>query len=121
MFGALRRNGVAHALRLSSPRCLSARQIAQRPQWHRPALSAALSGSRSYVSSPVRFSAAAPAQQVEADLPVQENAPGRFSDLAEQGLVHPRIIRTITGEKKIETMTDVQSMTIHDTLTGVDV
>ena len=45
----------------------------------------------------------------------------RFADLAKRGLVHPAIVRTITDKMKLETMTDVQTRTINEALSGVDV
>lgn len=43
-----------------------------------------------------------------------------FQDLATRGLVHPNIINTITKQMKLKTMTDVQSRTINEALSGVD-
>lgn len=44
-----------------------------------------------------------------------------FQDLATRGLVHPNIINTITKQMKLKTMTDVQSRTINEALSGVDI
>lgn len=44
-----------------------------------------------------------------------------FADLQKQGLVDPQIINTITQKMNITTMTDVQSMTLRETLKGTDV
>jgi ATP-dependent RNA helicase MSS116 len=44
-----------------------------------------------------------------------------FTDLAEQGLVDPTIIRAIVKDMKIKTMTDVQSQTLREILQGDDV
>jgi ATP-dependent RNA helicase MSS116 len=44
-----------------------------------------------------------------------------FKELATRGLVHPNIINTITKQMRIETMTDVQTRTINEALSGVDV
>lgn len=43
-----------------------------------------------------------------------------FSELATQGMVHPRIIETLTEDMKLRTMTEVQSLTIPRTVLGVD-
>lgn len=45
----------------------------------------------------------------------------RYQDLADRELVHPGIIEAITKDMGYETMTDVQSKTISQTLKGVDV
>jgi ATP-dependent RNA helicase MSS116 len=44
-----------------------------------------------------------------------------FSELARRGLVHPAIINTITKQMRLTTMTDVQTRTINEALSGVDV
>jgi ATP-dependent RNA helicase MSS116 len=43
-----------------------------------------------------------------------------FSELARRGLVHPNIINTITKQMRLTTMTDVQTATINEALSGVD-
>ncbi|KFZ11155.1 hypothetical protein V502_07712 [Pseudogymnoascus sp. VKM F-4520 (FW-2644)] len=45
----------------------------------------------------------------------------KFQDLADKGLVHPAIIKEITDTMGHETMTDVQTLTIAETLKGTDV
>lgn len=54
-------------------------------------------------------------QSIEEDGPVTE-----FKELATRGLVHPNLIRTITNQMKLTTMTDVQTRTINEALSGVD-
>jgi hypothetical protein len=44
-----------------------------------------------------------------------------FQELADRGIVHPNIINTITKQMRIKTMTDVQTRTINEALSGVDV
>ena len=45
----------------------------------------------------------------------------RFEDLKARELVCPTVINTLTRGMRLETMTPVQSQTIHETLKGVDV
>ena len=45
----------------------------------------------------------------------------KFQELADQKLVCKTVIDTIIKDMKLETMTEVQSMTIKETLKGVDV
>lgn len=89
-----------------------------------------LLGSRSLYTTPPRANYA-PAQQSDeyssdADPipPPSRNAPTgpitMFSELAERGLVHGRVIETITNGMNITTMTPVQSLTISQTLNGTD-
>jgi len=44
-----------------------------------------------------------------------------FKELGERGLVHKSIIRTLTQTMGLETMTQVQSLTISEAITGKDV
>ncbi|MBE7182242.1 MAG: hypothetical protein INR71_13740, partial [Terriglobus roseus] len=44
----------------------------------------------------------------------------RFAELQSQGLVHANVIRTITEEMGLSQMTDVQTATINEALSGVD-
>ncbi|PSN73574.1 DEAD-domain-containing protein [Corynespora cassiicola Philippines] len=66
-----------------------------------------------------RQTAAAEAQ-AEID-PAQDGLITDFKSLATKGLVHPNIINTITNRMKLQTMTDVQSRTINEALSGVDI
>ena len=45
----------------------------------------------------------------------------KFQELADRKMVSPTVVKTITQEMKLETMTQVQSMTINETLKGIDV
>ncbi|KAJ4359668.1 uncharacterized protein N0V89_000224 [Didymosphaeria variabile] len=45
----------------------------------------------------------------------------QFADLATRGLVHPNLVNMLTRQMKLETMTDVQTRTINEALSGVDV
>lgn len=60
------------------------------------------------------------AQEAEQSAP-QDELITEFKDLATKGLVHPNLISTITDRMKLKTMTDVQSRTINEALSGVDV
>jgi superfamily II DNA/RNA helicase len=44
----------------------------------------------------------------------------KFQELADAGAVHPTIIRQITKVMGHETMTEVQAMTINETISGAD-
>jgi ATP-dependent RNA helicase MSS116 len=65
-----------------------------------------------------RQEAAAEAQDQEFE--ANDGPVTQFKDLALRGLVHPNVINTITKQMKIQTMTDVQSRTINEALSGVD-
>lgn len=121
MLAAVRRSGV-QALRAPISRSLIARTTPQPSKWQPSLRTAALPQIyRSlHVSSPVGAAEAAQAQATDAE-PVTPQRVTEFDDLAKQGLVSPKITNRITKFMKITTMTDVQSMTINETLQGDDV
>lgn len=45
----------------------------------------------------------------------------RFQQLADEGLLDERIVSNITKSMGLENLTPVQSMTINETLKGIDV
>lgn len=60
--------------------------------------------------------------QAEAEESIAEDGPvTEFKELAARGLVHPNVVNTITRQMRLTTMTDVQSRTINEALSGVDV
>jgi ATP-dependent RNA helicase MSS116 len=62
------------------------------------------------------------AVEAEAAEVKDQNGPiTEFQELARQGLVHPNLINTITKNMRLTTMTDVQTRTINEALSGVDV
>jgi len=65
---------------------------------------------------------AAPAIREEAEVD-QDNVqpPVTFAELGEKGLINPKIIDTIVRRMGLKTMTDVQSLTLNEALTGKDV
>lgn len=122
MLGAVRRFGVSQALKAPVSRSLIARSTPQPLKWQPSSRTAALPQIyRSFhVSSSLRSAQAAEAQTVDAESTPTERIT-EFADLAKNGLINPKIINTITRGMKITTMTDVQSMTINETLRGDDV
>jgi ATP-dependent RNA helicase MSS116 len=60
------------------------------------------------------------ASQEESEQVAQDGPVTRFKDLATRGLVHPNVINTITKQMKLETMTEVQTRTINEALSGTD-
>lgn len=45
----------------------------------------------------------------------------KFQELADRGMVSPTVVKTLTQDMRLETMTQVQSLTINETLRGIDV
>lgn len=122
MLCALRRHGVAQALRASTSRFFVARSTPQllklTPSTSSPAAFPQIH--RSLHVSTTRFQAAQ-AEAVASEEPATPQRLTEFADLASHGLVDKKIIDQITRFMKIKTMTDVQSMTINETLQGDDV
>ena len=75
-------------------------------------------------TSLLRQQAAAVAQQDESGSSKSGNAPPRitrFDELETHGIVHPNVVRTLTRDMGLETMTEVQQATINEALKGTDV
>ena len=140
MLNALRRGPASIArfscLSTSNPRGIELPVLCwSRSRTHTPSSSAF----RAFTYS-LRRGQNAPAlvQEVESDLEAETNAQHpqsdkgsqkavgdgpitRFADLSERGLVCDTVVNTLTKDMGLETMTQVQSMTINETLKGVDV
>ena len=54
------------------------------------------------------------------DATAQYGPATKFAELAERNLVSEKIVRTLTEDMGLVTMTQVQSLTINETLKGVD-
>lgn len=122
MLNAVRRGpALARAFRACAPRTLHSAKTT-------PALVANFRTtfpSASSSASQVRLFQSQPAQkQANATATAEAQDPSKpisdFTDLAVQGLVHPRIIHAITEKMGIKTMTDVQRLTIQNTIQGLD-
>ncbi|KAL1961969.1 hypothetical protein VTN77DRAFT_704 [Rasamsonia byssochlamydoides] len=121
MLSAVRRGpALAQALRVCAPRSIqSVKATSLLARWQRPSAS---------ISSPLQVRAFhfSPPLRAAAQ-PVQEAAGGseeritQFQELADKGLVSSRLIYPITNKMNLTTMTDVQSLTINETLKGIDV
>ncbi|KAL4941365.1 P-loop containing nucleoside triphosphate hydrolase protein [Aspergillus oleicola] len=125
MLGAFRRSSVSHVLR-SSPRTLTARLSPLQLQSLYASIAQPSYASKSlFHSSPFRFSSQQTAVNEngvqEAEV-TQENTElaTTFQELADRDVVHRSLIRTITKGMRLETMTDVQRMTIHESVHGGD-
>ncbi|KAF2020838.1 DEAD-domain-containing protein [Aaosphaeria arxii CBS 175.79] len=127
MFGAFRRCPASLSRVVPTP-CLSSRIL--RTPLARP--SNIISTSRSNVPriSVSAFHQTARWQEASAQTQSEETTePARvepapateFSELAMRGLVHDNVINTITKQMKLRTMTDVQSRTINEALSGSDI
>ncbi len=62
-----------------------------------------------------------PPSDFEINQKIHQGPITKFQELADRNLVHKNVVETIVSGMKIETMTEVQSMTINETLKGADV
>lgn len=69
----------------------------------------------------LRLQQQAAAQAVSEPEHVPNGKITRFEELETQNVVHPNIVRTLTGEMGLETMTEVQQATINEALSGRDI
>jgi hypothetical protein len=90
----------------------------------RNALGGAITSKSFHVSAATRRAAAATQnQQPSYDSTESVGVPTltQFKELVDHKLVHPNIVRAIVDDMGHHTMTDVQRLTIRDTLRGIDV
>ncbi|KAL2871886.1 P-loop containing nucleoside triphosphate hydrolase protein [Aspergillus lucknowensis] len=124
MLGAFRRSAVSHALRASA-RAVPARSTPQRFQFLSSPDSASPHAARSlFHSTSIKFDAIANAavqNDIQESDQEQPGLSGQFQELADKNLVEKSLIDNITGKMKIETMTDVQRLTIPVSVGGEDV
>ena len=126
MLGTVRRFGVSHALRATTPRSISARLTSQLPKWQAPSSLSSLDATRSLHSSFPRLSAAtaqATAENIVEE--IQTSKPAlitEFADLARENFIHSKIIKNIIQPDRmnLKTMTEVQSLTINEIVKGDD-
>lgn len=120
MLGAIRRGPVAaRALRACNPQPIQSRVSPSLIIWKRPSNAVFPAIVRSFqYSTTLRNAASAPSLSAE---PVEDSRITQFQELATRQLVNPKIIQNITKKMNINTMTEVQSLTIHETLGGDDV
>lgn len=120
MFGALRRCPATLSRSISTAAiCSSAVRVSS----FRATSALRIPSSRIANVTSAGFHHSAKWQQVAAAAQEVEDSDGlitEFSELAARGLVHPSIVNTITRNMKITTMTDVQTRTINEALSGVD-
>ena len=83
--------------------------------------SSKFSSTRAFSSIPSIRQQAAYAASDETELNVPPGTLTKFSELAEHGLISPKVIDTIVNRMNIHTMTDVQRLTINECLDGADV
>lgn len=103
------------ATRILSTR--SIRAISTTPQWSQRALA---SREEEYEVEE-QVDAQQPPSDSQIDEATQSGLVTRFEDLGTRNLVCQTIVNSLTQDMGLETMTQVQSLTIDETLKGIDV
>lgn len=123
MLAAVRRYGVFQTLRAPVSRSVISRSTLQQPLKWQPS-SRTLAIPQVYrslhISSPLRSAEAVRAEPIDTDAAAPQEFT-TFEDLAQSGLIDRKFIGRITKGMGITTMTDVQRLTINETLGGDDV
>jgi len=98
------------------------RSFGSTPQWRRSAAAAA-----AYEDEAIdgeleqEVHAQEPPSDAQIHRAVNYGPVTKFKELSERGMVCPTVVDTITRGMGLETMTQVQSLTINETLKGIDV
>lgn len=125
MVGAFRQGqALSQVLRIASTSSFSSslsRSLYRPQSWLRlPRPAYSLLTTRAFTSLPILRQQAAQAQaDSQANGPLEQLT--KFQDLADNGIISPRVIDTIVNQMGIHTMTDVQKLTINECLDGADV
>ena len=123
MLAAVRRYGVFQTLRTPVSRSVIGRSTLQQPlKWQPSSRTLAIpQPCRSFhISSSLRSAEAVRAEPIDTDVAAPQQFT-TFEDLARSGLIDRKFIGRITKGMGISTMTDVQRLTINETLGGADV
>ncbi|KAL9127059.1 MAG: hypothetical protein Q9217_003988 [Psora testacea] len=92
-------------------------------QWRRQAAAAAALEEEEAIEDDIAQQANAPRPHPESQINarVDIGPVTKFKELAEHGIVCQTVVDTLTRDMGLETMTQVQSLTINETLKGIDV
>lgn len=66
------------------------------------------------------FQSQPPASDVSAEFADQDGPVTKFKDLEKRGMVCRTLVDTVTGKMGLDTMTHVQTLTINESLKGID-
>ena len=100
----------------------AARSFSTSIQWRRSAAAAAAYEDEAIEAEiEQEVNAEEPPSDAKIKLVVNHGPVTKFQGLADRGMVCDTVIRTLTRDMGLETMTPVQSMTISETLKGIDV
>lgn len=101
---------------------VATRSFRSNPQWRRSATATA-----AYEDEAIdgeleqEVNAEKPPSDAQIDRAINYGPVTKFKELSERGMVCPTVVDTITKGMGLDTMTQVQSLTINETLKGIDV
>lgn len=124
MLSTVRRGHVlARTVRTCRPLTIESVRVAQNPLISsKQAVKAATVPRRPFhVFSSLKSTAAAAATEAQPEEKFQQEPITKFSELSDRHLVDKKVVQHITKGMGLSTMTEVQSLTINETLKGVDV
>ena len=96
------------------------RSFGTSPQWRQPAVASAAYEEAVEGEIEQEVQAEEPPSESQIDAAVQHGPVTKFKDLASRGLVCQTVVDTITRDMGLETMTQVQSLTLNESLKGID-
>lgn len=106
--------------RISPP--IAARSFVSTPQWRRSAAAAAAYDDEAIEGElEQEVYAETPPSDAQINRATNYGPVTKFKELSERGMVCPTVVDSITRGMGLETMTQVQSLTINETLKGIDV
>lgn len=103
---------------------LIARSLHSSPLWRRSATATAeLEAEQELIEGEIReeINSQRPPPDSQISTATKHGPVTKFQELADRGMVSPTVIKTLTQDMRLETMTQVQSLTINETLKGIDV
>ena len=106
--------------RISHP--IANRSFGSTPQWRRSVAAAAAYDDEAVEGEPEQeIYAETPPSDARINRATNYGPVTKFEELSKRGMVCPTVVDTITRGMGLETMTQVQSLTINETLKGIDV
>ena len=101
---------------------LLSHQFATSSQWRRSATATAAREEEDVIEGELEqeVHAEQPPSDIQIDQATSHGPVTKFKDLVERGLVCQTVVDTLTQDMRLETMTQVQSLTLNESLKGAD-
>ena len=107
---------------IQTPFVTSSRALHSSPQWRRYATATAEVQDEAIEGQIAdEVNSQRPPSNADIDISTRLGRVTKFHQLADLNMVSPVVVKTLTQDMGLETMTQVQSLTINETLKGIDV